>query len=304
LGGCSSKNLSSVNKTYVSSKLDVPFMAPRSELCASSSIEMLSLYWHSQTQTVPRLTLEELDSRTLIPQKGGTLQIELMAAARANGFAVYVLEPNFEALTLELSASHPVIVLVNRSLAWVPLWHYVPVTGYDAQTQTILTHFGNEANEAIAMKTFEAIWQRAGNWGVVLLPPGEIPATATPEKFLLCVYELEKSGMRKEAVVSYEAALKRWPQNVNILFALGNAYYSLGQIDAAQKMYARVVSLDAANPLALNNLADIAFHRGEFKEARELLERAKTEDAAIQSLLNATREEIEKASTSSSFKSF
>lgn len=295
LGGCSSQNLLPPNGKYPSSKLDVPFVAPRSELCASSSIEMLSLYWRAKTQFLPRLTREELESRTLLPQKGGTLQIELMAAARANGLLVYELEPSFEALFLELSASHPVIVLVNRSFSWAPLWHYAPVTGYDAQTQTILTHFGDEANEALSLSTFETIWSRSQKWGIVLLAPGEVPASATPRKFLVCVYALEKQGMAREALVSYEAALRHWPLHVEVLFALGNAYYGAGKVEKAQEIYQKIVSLDATNPLALNNLADILLHKGELEEAAELLKRAKTDDPAIEAILKATRQEIEKA---------
>lgn len=297
--GCSSKNPLPSNNNYSSSKLDVPFITPRSELCASSSIAMVASYWQLKTQYLPRLTIKELDSRTFIPQKGGTLQIELMAAARANGFVVYELEPNIDALVTELSSGHPVIVLVNRSFAWYPLWHYAPVTGYDAQTQRLLIHFANEANEAVSLNTFGAIWKRSENWGVVLLAPGQLPATATPRKFLSCVYELEKLGMAKEAISSYEAAHVRWPQDVEILFALGNAYYGLHQVSKAEEMYRKIVLIDATNPLALNNLADIRFRLGKVQEALELLNQAKTDNAAIQSLLNATRQEIEKAAVSS-----
>jgi hypothetical protein len=296
--GCSSKNPLPSGKNTSSSKLDVPFVAPRSELCASSSIAMVSSYWESKAQFLPRLTLEELDSRTLIPQKGGTLQIELISAARVNGLLVYQIEPNFDALVAELFVGHPVIVLVNRSFSWAPLWHYAPVTGYDAQTQTILTHFANEANEAVPITTFEAIWKRGENWGVVLLPPGEIPVTATPRKFLFCIYELEKSGMLQEALLSYEAALTRWPENVEILFALGNAYYGLHQVNKAEEMYKKIVVIDATNPLALNNLADISLHKGKLEEAEFLLNQAKTDDVAIESILNATRQEITKARVS------
>jgi tetratricopeptide (TPR) repeat protein len=255
---------------------------------------MLSLYWQSKKQYMPRLSLEELDSRTLIPQKGGTLQIEFMIAARANGFVVYLLEPNFGALASELSAGHPVIVLVNRSFSWAPLWHYAPVTGYDAQRQKLLTHFGDEANEAVPAATFEAIWSRSENWGVVLLPPGELPALATPRKFLSSVYELEKSGLVNEAIVSYEAAHARWPEDVDTLFVLGNAYHSLHQINKAEEMYRKAVQIDATHPLALNNLAEILFHKGKAEEALILINQAKTENIAIQSLLNETRKEIER----------
>lgn len=290
--GCAQKNPLPLGNNYQSSGINVPFVAPRSELCGSTSIEMVSSYWQSITSYVPHLTLEELDERTLIPEKGGTLQIELISAARANGLIVYPLEPTFNALLSELAEQHPVIVLVNRSFSWYPLWHYAPITGYDAKTQTVLMHFADKPNEAMPIGTFAALWERSGNWGVVLLPPEELPLTASPKKFLRSAYDLEKTGMIDEAITAYETAIKRWPDDIPTLFALGNAYYNLHQISKAERVYQYILLIDPKYPYALNNLANLLCHTGRSEEALKLLDQVVTDDVEIQTLTKNTRKEI------------
>lgn len=290
--GCAPKNPLPLNNNYSSYKIDVPFVTPRSELCASTSIEMVSSYWKSRTPYVPRLSLSELDERTLIPAKGGTLQIELIAAARADGLLVYPIEPTFDALFSELSEHHPVIVLVNRGYSWYPLWHYAPVTGYDAKAQTILMHFGDTPNEAVPIGTFTALWERSDNWSVVLLPPGQLPTSATAEKFLRAAYDLEKIGMLDEAIIAYKSALSRWSNDIPTLIALGNAYYNSHQITKAEQIYRRILLIDSKHPFALNNLADLLCHTGRSDEALKLLDQVVTEDIEIEALIKHTRKEI------------
>lgn len=295
--GCAPKNPLPSNNSYSSYKTDVPFITPRSELCASTSIEMVSSYWQILTPYVPRLSLSELDERTLIPAKGGTVQIELIAAARADGLLVYPLEPTFDALFSELSAHHPVIVLVNRSYSWYPLWHYAPVTGYDVKAQTILMHFSDIPNEAVPIETFAALWERSGNWGVVLLPPGQLPESATAEKFLRSAYDLEKIGMTNEAITAYKSALSRWADDIPTLIALGNAYYNSHQITEAEQIYRKILLIDSKHPFALNNLADILCHTNKSDEALKLLDQVVTDNIKIHALIEATRKEIHSGCT-------
>ncbi len=295
--GCANKNPLPANNTYNSFKVDVPFVAPRSELCASTSVEMISLYWQLHTSYIPHLSLCELDARTLIPGKGGTLQIELVTAAEANGLIAYPIEPTFDALIRELNEYHPVIVLVNRGYFWYPLWHYAVITGYDVKMQTILTHFGDTPNEAIPIGTFAALWERSGNWAVVLLPPGQLPEFATAEKFLSSAYNLEKNGLTNEAIIAYETALKRWPNDIPLLFALGNAYYKVYQISKAEEIYRYILLIDSKYFFALNNLADLLCQTGKSDEALKLLNQVVTDDVKIQTLINNTRKEVNSGCT-------
>ncbi len=297
LSGCTPKEPLLSGKYHSSSNIKVPFVSPRSDLCGATSIEMVSSYWQSTTSYVPRLSQHELEGRTLIPAKGGTLQVELVATARANGLLVYPLNPTFDALFSELEKQHPVIVLVNRGYSWYPLWHYAPVIGYDAEKQTILMHFSDRPNEALPIATFAALWKRSGNWGVVLLPPGHLPASASSKTFLRSAYELEKTGMRDDAIIAYQSALLRWPKDTDILFALANAYYHSYQLRDAEQSYRKLLALKPGHPLALNNLADLLCRTGRSKDASRLLEKAVTEDMEIQSIIKATRKEIRNGCT-------
>ena len=293
LGGCGPKKPLPPSEDHIK----VPFVAPRSDLCAATSIEMVSKYWQSITPYTPRLSQRELDTRTLIPAKGGTLQIELMATARANGLLAYTITPTFDALTAELEKHHPVIVLLNRSYAWYPLWHYAPVTGYDTNNQTIIMHFSDQPNEAISVATFKNLWERSGNWGVVLLPPEYLPATASPKAFLRSAYDLERTGLRDDAIIAYRSALKRWPKEVDILFALANAYYNAERFGSAERYYRKLLSIEPKHPLALNNLADLLCHTGRQSEAMAIIQKAHSDDSKIQSIINATQKEILKGCT-------
>ena len=290
--GCAPKNPLPMDNNYTSYHINVPFVNPRSDLCGATSIEMVSSYWQATTAYVPRLTSKELDERTLIPDKGGTLQIELAATARADGLLVYPLEPTFDALFTELKQHHPVIVLVNRSFSWHPLWHYVPITGYDAKEQTILMHFYDKPNEAVPIGTFAALWKRSNNWGVVLLPPDQLPASASPQKFLQSAYDLEKTGMIDDAITAYKSALVRWPKDIHILFALGNTYYNVHRLNDAEQTYKKILSIDPTDPLTLNNLADLLCHTNRSEEALKALNQAVTNDPKIESIIDATRKDI------------
>ena len=195
--------------SQITARIDVPFVPPRSERCAATSIEMVAEFWRSRSTFTPLLSGEELDARTLLPEKAGTLQAELVAAARADGLLVYMLDPTFEALYTALEAGTPPILLLNRGLSWYALWHYAPVTGYDTEARTILSHFADSPDEAIPLRTLAALWERSGNWGVLLLPPGFVPPLATPDRWLRSAYDLERTGMAAQAITAYESGIAR-----------------------------------------------------------------------------------------------
>lgn len=291
--GCVPKDPFPPEQHYATSAITVPFIPPRSELCGSTSIEMVSSYWQSTTSYRPKLSISELDAHTLIPAKGGTLQIEMATAARANGLIAYPMEPTFEVLFSELSARHPVIVLVNRSFSWHPLWHYAPVIGYDEEKRSILVHFSDQPNEAVSLATFAALWKRSENWGIVLLPPGELPASVPSKVFLRSVYEFEKTGDGEGAIKAYRSALTRWPEDTDILFALANAEYNAFHLSEAEDNYRKLLALNPSHPLALNNLSILLCRSGRSDEAFKLLDTVVSDDLRIQSLVKSSRKEIE-----------
>ncbi len=123
-------------------------------------------------------------------------------------------------------------------------------------------------------------------------PPGHLPASASSETFLHAAYAFEKTGMRDEAIIAYKSALQRWPKDINILFALANAYYHSHQLTNAEQSYRKLLSLEPAHPLALNNLADLLCKTGRSNDALRVIEKAVTDDIEMQSIIKATRKEI------------
>src|SRR5262249_3927250 len=58
-----------------------------------------------------KLTPDDLVDEVYLPQRRGSLQVEMLAAARRRGAVSYQLAPRFEDLLREVGAGNPVIVL-------------------------------------------------------------------------------------------------------------------------------------------------------------------------------------------------
>src|SRR5262249_34976020 len=69
-----------------------------------------------------KATPQELVPQVSLPARQGSLQVEMLAAARRNGLVSYTLAPSYEALLRELAAGTPVILLQNLGL--FEGWHY------------------------------------------------------------------------------------------------------------------------------------------------------------------------------------
>src|SRR5262245_55328277 len=54
---------------------------------------------------------EALAPKVYLPARQGSLKLELVAAARQHGMLVYPLEPNLDALLVQVAAGNPVLVM-------------------------------------------------------------------------------------------------------------------------------------------------------------------------------------------------
>ena len=79
-----------------------------------------------------RRTPEHSPTRCSCRRASGTLQTEMLAAARRYGALAVPLQPQLDALLRRSRAGHPVVVLQNLGLELVgPRWHYAVLVGYD-----------------------------------------------------------------------------------------------------------------------------------------------------------------------------
>ncbi len=208
------------------------------------------------------VTPDQLVGKVYLPQRRGSLQLELVASTRRYRRLPYQLDPELPALLAELVAGHPVLVLQNLGFESYPVWHYAVVIGFDVQADTLVLRSGDRRQLVMATQQFMRSWDRAGNWALVILRPGEFPAQVNTQHYLEAVAALEGTGRIETAAEYYRSALERWPGNSLALFGLGNCYYQLGQLPEAERQYRRVLAIQPGDAAARNNLAQSLYDRG------------------------------------------
>jgi len=215
-----------------------------------------------------------LVTQVYVPQREGSLQPEMLAAARRNGAIGMTIAPALNGLLMELAAGNPVIVLQNLSLPWFPLWHYALAIGYDLDHAELILRSGTTERLVLPLSTFEHTWARSGYWGMVTLPPGRLPASADEAMMVQSLVAFEKAADPTKARKAYEAALRRWPRNATLQLGFGNTAYAAGDRIAAANAFRNAVHAHPDNAAAYNNLATVLAELGEYDQASRAAEKA------------------------------
>lgn len=201
------------------------------------------------------VTPEQLVPLVYVPARQGSFQVEMIAAARAHGRLVHVIEPTLQALLAEVSAGHPVLVLQNLALSWYPRWHFAVVKGFDLQRGRITLNSGIHENYEMSLRTFERTWQRADYWGVLTLAPGSMPAQARPGPYFSALAALAQHTADEQLQPAYVSGLQRWPEDRNLRMGYGNLLASRQQHAEAREQFAALLALEPDYAPAHNNLA-------------------------------------------------
>lgn len=239
----------------------VPFTAQKEYQCGPASLASLLNWQHVQ------VSQDDLIGQVYIPERQGSLQIEMLAATRRYGLVPYVIAPNLSALLHEVHAGNPVLVLQNLALEWYPRWHYAVVIGYDLDKAKLVLHSGEIQHYVMNLDTFEHTWRRAKYWGVVALPADRLPATAEPHGYMQSVVAFEQLGQLPVAMRGYQTALQRWPQDRNLLMGMANGQLASQQYAAAETSYRTIIQQWPDFAPALNNLAETLYQLKRYPEA-------------------------------------
>jgi tetratricopeptide (TPR) repeat protein len=207
------------------------------------------------------VTPADLAGEVYTSVRKGSLQPDLIAAARRHNRIAYVIGGRDELLA-ELAAGNPVIVLQNLGLSWLPRWHYAVVVGHDPVTETFVLHSGRDAHRTVGASTFAHTWKRAGDWGLLTLPPDRIPVTADEKRWLAAVVGVEQAGRTETAAAAYRAAVARWPESLGARIGLANAQYAAGDLDGAEQSLRAAIVAHPNAAVAWNNLAHLLGERG------------------------------------------
>ena len=204
---------------------------------------------------------EALVSQVYIPERKGSLQIEMIATARSYGLLPYKLSAELGDVLKEVASGRPVLVFQNLALSWIPQWHYAVVVGYDLNNQQLILRSGTTKRHIVAMNTFERTWQRAEYWAYVIVPPDEVPVTANPVGFTRGASDLMKSGHQQQALQAFKAAGEHWPDKVLPQMTLGNVLYAMEDYKGAQVAFSEAIRIEPENAQAWNNLAYVLLAR-------------------------------------------
>lgn len=247
---------------------DVPFFPQRAYQCGPAA--MATLMNHQGLEIAP----EELSPQMYLPGRRGSLQIELLTAARRQGFLAYVHEPELTGLLAQVRAGHPVLVLQNLALERVPVWHYAVVVGFDLDAGEVLLRSGTTRRERMSLRRFERTWQRGEYWAISLHQPGELPEEPDETRYLRAVAALEQVERWSDAERGYEAAIAHWPDSATAWFGLGNSLYQQDDFAAAEEHYRQALRRDALQPAIHHNLAWALIRQDRPDEARPHAEEA------------------------------
>ncbi len=219
-----------------------------------------------------KVTPDELVSQVYLPERKGSLQVEMLAAARRHGMISYLLAPRFVDLLREIAAGNPVIVLQN--LGFTDDWHYAVAVGYDYDSGDLLLRSGLSEREQLNFAVHEFVWARSGYWAMVTMPPDRIPETAEEGRWLAAIAALERTGDARGSGTAYANFLRRWPENVNAAVGLANVHHSLGELRDAETVLREAARRQPDSVIVLNNLAQTLSDLGRDEEALPFAERA------------------------------
>lgn len=240
---------------------ETPFYPQEAHHCGPAALATLL------TATGVAVTPDELAAQIYLPARKGSLSVELLATPRHYSRLAYKLQPELDHLLQEVAHGHPVLVLQNLGLRWIPRWHYAVVVGFDLDEEYVVLRSGRHERVITAMPTFERTWRRGDYWAMIALPPGEMPAVPHALPYLQAIIGLERVGQWVPAIESYQAAVRQWPDNLTAWMGLGNSRYALGQLAAAEQAYRQALQLDPQYAPAHNNLAQTLADQHRWSEA-------------------------------------
>lgn len=241
------------------------------------------------------VTPDQLVPEVYIPARQGSLQIEMLAASRRHGALSVKVAPRLDAVLKEVAAGNVVVVMQNLGLSWAPSWHYAVVVGYNLEQEKVWLRSGTFERFEMTLSTFQRTWARSEYWAFVALKPGSLPASDDPDAVAKAIVAFEKNSNKKDAYLSYDAAVKRWPNHLVLLMGLGNTAYALGNYSHATSAFRDATAAHPDSAAAHNNLATMLIMLGDAKAAKLAAEKALAlvgDDQAMRVQIVKTIEEI------------
>lgn len=262
----------------ISEVVGVPFYPQQGRWCGPATLA--SALNHASFPATP----ESLADEVFAPGLGGSLQVEMLAAARRAGALAYKLRPQLVDLLQEVSAGHPVLVLQDNGFGLISAWHYALVIGYNYPAGELYLRSGRTLRLAMPFTVFEASWRSSNYWSMVVLPPNVVPATANEADLLSSLLALSQSVAVEHSLaqkqpqrphpgmIGLKTFLGRWPANELASTALANLHYERHQLQEAEMVLRTGLQGLPDSVTMRNNLAQVLADQYRCAEATREIE--------------------------------
>jgi tetratricopeptide (TPR) repeat protein len=220
-----------------------------------------------------KVTPEQLVPEVYVPSRQGSLQIEMLAAARRHGAVAVQIPPQLDAVLQEVSAGNVVVVMQNLGFSWVPSWHYAVVVGFDLNRELIWLRSGTYERFEMSLSAFERTWARSEHWAFVALAPDKLPVSASAEDVATALVAYEKNANPAARKMAYQTAVEKWPDHFILLMGLGNAAYAAGDLPLAAATFQHAIDVHPESAAAYNNLANVLLAQKHIAQAESVAQK-------------------------------
>jgi tetratricopeptide (TPR) repeat protein len=263
---------------------EVPFFPQDDYQCGPAALAtLLAAYGVDVTPDV-------LVPEVYLPERKGSLQVEMLAAARRHGLVSYRIQPSLEALMREVAGGNPVIILQNLGI--FDGWHYAVAIGWDYDDGMLILRSGEDRRKEMRFPFNEFAWMRSGYWAMVAVPPDRMPAGAEEERWLAAIAAFERVARPAQARIAYARFLERWPANTAASIGLANTLHAMGELKEAEGVLREAARQAPDSVIVMNNLAQTLSDQGRDEEALPIIERAVAAGGPFSQAVRETREEI------------
>lgn len=154
---CSIPNINSKNIYLIE---NVPFYPQEEYNCGPASLTSVMNYWGSNVD------LQEVTKEIFLNSVKGTLTIDMILYAQKKGFKVVQYKGNIDDLKNKIKNKLPLIVLVDKSLFFINVNHFMVVTGYT--DEGVIVNSGNTKGKLINYDDFLNIWKKTNFWTLLI----------------------------------------------------------------------------------------------------------------------------------------
>ncbi len=145
-------------------RLDVPLFADRTDQCGPAALAGVLRFWGKE------VVMAALKQEVYRASLKGSIGVDLLLAAQARGMSAQILEGGLAQAKRELDAGHPLVAFLNQGPSFLPVGHYLVVTGYDAARRVVYVNSGARKNVLMSEASFDRQWERTGRWALLMLP--------------------------------------------------------------------------------------------------------------------------------------